>query len=160
MKRQGKKAGFGKMITQNKGLSLAELLVATFVLVLGVGGILISYVRCLELNDLAKNTALALKEASSQMEQVKSTAFAQIKTNHNLRTFTVPGITTSRGVIYVDDADQSLLAVTISVSFKQRNGRICGEDKNFNGQADVGEHTSGNGILDSPVSLSTRIFRR
>ena len=73
--------------------------------------------------------------------------------------FTVNNIPQNRGVVYVDDSNPELLKVTISVSWKQGN-TVVGEDRNLDGSLNAGEDSNGNGILDSPVELTTLIVNR
>lgn len=145
-------------------MTLAELLVSFLVLILAVTGILVAYLRCMELNDMSRARTLVVKAAASEMDQVAATSFAQMKTNHHLRTFTVTGLPNSRGVIYVDDTDGNFLGVAVSISWKQKNGRLMGGDKDLDGQIDTGETTKSGvltfNVLDSPVLLVSKFFRR
>ena len=141
-----------------RGFTLVEVLVASAVLILATTGILLSYLRCLELNEVSRNSSLAVKVAKSKMEEIKSTAFNNIRTTFHQVNYSVPGLT-ARMVSYVDDSTADLLEVTVTVCWQQQNGRIYGEDINLNGQLDGGEDTNGNGILDSPVKLVSKIFR-
>jgi len=50
-----------------------------------------------------------------------------------------------------------LLEVILTVSWKQRDGRIIGEDLNLNGILDAGEDANSNGRLDSPSELRSLI---
>lgn len=141
------------------GFTLVELMIAVMILVGAVAGILLSYLRCLELNEISRCSSRALQAANSRMEQVKSTAFNQIKPNFHLNTYTVSGLNAG-GVSYVDDSNPDLLLVTTSVCWRLSNGRMFGEDLNLDGQLQAGEDQNGNGILDSPVQIVNAIFRR
>jgi len=142
-----------------EGFTLIELLVASAILIAAVSGILLSYLRCLELNEVSRNSSLAVKMAQSRLEQIKAANYTDIKPNFDDVAFAITGLD-GRGVSYVDDATADLLRVTVSVCWRQKNGRVFGEDINMNGQLDAGEDASGNGILDSPVQLTSRIFER
>jgi Tfp pilus assembly protein PilV len=150
-----------RMVAERKraGLTLIELLISFAVLVTAVSGILLSYLRCLELNEIARNLTLSTELARARMETVKSTTFDQIKLTYDLTNFPTPGMN-GRGAIYVNDANPDLLQIIVSVSWQQKNGRIYGEDKNLNGVLNVGEDTNGNSLLDSPVQLVSSIYRR
>lgn len=153
-----------KIISEKKfllgqGMTLAELLVAVAILIIAIAGILMSYLRCLELNEVARNFSLSVKAATSRMEAVRSIPFAQIKTTFDKVTFAVPDVE-GIGVTYVDDSAPDLLLTTACVSWRQKSGRVYGEDKNLNGQIDAGEDLNGNGILDGPVKLQSRFFTR
>ncbi|MCK5215087.1 MAG: hypothetical protein KAR05_07015 [Candidatus Omnitrophica bacterium] len=148
-----------KKIQINKeGFSLAELLIASAILIIAVTGILMSYLRCLELNEISRNSSLAVQAGKSRMEQIKATTFSQIKATYDNVVFNISNLN-GKGVTYIDDSTSDLLVVTTSISWKLRNGRIFGEDSNLNGQLDMGEDDNGNGVLDSPVLLVTRIFQ-
>ena len=141
------------------GFTLVELLIAFAVLVTAVAGILLSYLRCMELNEVARCATLSNEEARQRMETVKATAFDQIKALYDRAAFATPGID-GRGVIYVDDTNPVLLQVIVSVTWRQKNGRVYGEDANLNGVLDIGEDLNGNAVLDSPVQLVSSIYRR
>jgi prepilin-type N-terminal cleavage/methylation domain-containing protein len=144
---------------EGKGFTLVELLIATAILVITMTGILMSYLRCLELNEISKNTMMAVQAVNNRMEQIRSTPFTQIKANFNRISFPITGLT-GRGVSYVDDTDPQLLQITVSASWRQTNGRIFGEDKNFNGLIEAGEDKNGNNMLDSTVEATAAIFQK
>ena len=56
------------------------------------------------------------------------------------------------------DPNPSLLDVHIAACWNAR-GRVVGEDRNCNGVLDPGEDDNGNGWMDSPVMVSTRVAR-
>ena len=147
-----------KIQISKEGFSLAELLIASAILIIAVTGILMSYLRCLELNEISRNSSLAVQAGKSRMEQIKATTFSQIKATYDNVVFNISNLN-GKGVTYIDDSTSDLLVVTTSISWKLRNGRIFGEDSNLNGQLDMGEDDNGNGVLDSPVLLVTRIFQ-
>jgi len=140
------------------GLTLVELLIAMAILILAVGGILLSYIRCIELNETAKNSSLAVQAAKSRMELIKSTTFGQIKATYDMNSFDPNGLN-GKGISYIDDSNPEFLKITVSVSWQQKNGRVYGEDLNLNGIID-GSEDGGDGILDSPVELVNYIFDR
>ena len=147
------------MIKDQRGLTLPELMVAGVVMILTMGGILISYIRCLELSEISKNMTFAVEAVKSKMEQIRSTPFNQIKITYDAVSFTALGLN-GRGVSYVNDNNPQLLQVTVSFCWKQSNGRVYGEDKNLNGVIDAGEDSNANGTLDSPVQLMSYIYDR
>lgn len=142
-----------------KGFTLVELMIAATIFLLTFVGVLVSYLTCLDLAELSKNTSVAVHASKAKLETVKNTTFNQIKTTYNNISFTAAGIN-GRGVSYVDDTNPSLLKVTVSFCWKQPNGRIVGEDANLNGQLDGGEDKPPtNNMIDSPVQLITYIFQ-
>ena len=141
------------------GFTLVELMVATLILVAVLVGLLASYVACLDLTDLAKNTSTAINIAQSKIEDIKNDTYVQIKADYNNVPFNVTGLT-GKGVSYVDDTNPDLLEVTVTVCWRQKNGRIIGEDTNLNGQLDAGEDKDSDGQIDSIVTLVTMIAKR
>ncbi len=154
-----KKNRFRRTLSTANGFTLAELVVAAGILGVVVAGILISYVRCMELNEASRNKSLALKAARDRMEVVKGTVFSAITTTFNNVAFNVTGFT-GKGVTYVTTVDAKNIRVVVSVSWKQKNGRVYGEDKNLNGVLNAGEDKNADGKLNSPVDISTLIFDR
>ena len=134
-----------------------ELMLAMLVLVTALVSISVAYVGCFELNETSKNITLFINAAQKHMEAIRNTAFSAIYTTYNGTTFN-PGYLAgnSMGSVIVDNSDTALLNVTVSVCWRQKSGRIIGEDTNLNGQLDAGED-DGDGIIDSPVQLVTLI---
>jgi len=143
-----------------KGLTLAEVLLATAILAFAVCAILTAYISCAALAATSKNVNIATDAALGLAEEIRSTTFIDIPGSYNQLNFTLNDIAQSRGVVYVDDTNPELLEVTISVCWKQGN-RIIGADTNLNGILDAGEQDiDGDGIIHSPVQLLTRIANR
>jgi len=140
------------------GFSLIELLIAVGIFLLAFVGILVSYLTCLELAQLSKNTSIAVHAVKARLETIENTAFDQTKATYNNITFTTAGLT-GMGVSYVDDTNPRLLKITIPFCWKQPSGRIVGEDTNLNGQVNGSEDKNANGLLDSPVQIVTYRFQ-
>lgn len=145
--------------TGQRGFTLAELIVSAAILGIVIAGILVSYVRCMELNEASRNKSLALKAARDRIELIKNTAFANLVATYNNVTFDITGFT-GKGVSYVTVIDSKNIKITVSVSWKQNNGRVYGEDKNLNGVLNAGEDKNGDGFLNSPVDISTVVYKR
>ncbi|MFA5089165.1 MAG: prepilin-type N-terminal cleavage/methylation domain-containing protein [Candidatus Omnitrophota bacterium] len=141
----------------SKGFTLVEVIISAAVLLLTFVGILTSYIRCLELTELSRNTSIAVNAARSRMEDIKNTQFGQIASDYHNVTFTASGLT-GIGVTYVDSSNPDLLRVTAVFCWRQSNGRVIGEDINLNGQVNSGEDQNGNGLLDSSVRLVSNIY--
>lgn len=142
-----------------QGYTLVEILVAAFILVIAVTAILVSYIRCLELNEVSRNSSVGIRAARSKMEEIKSTAFSQIKAGYHGASFNVAGLN-GKGVSYVIDTDPTILEIWVSVSWQQKSGRVYGEDNNLNGQINAGEDANANGRLDSPVQIVDYLYNR
>ena len=157
MKRQIKNI-FGTSLT-TAGFTLAELIVAAGIMGVVVGGILVSYIRCMELNEASRNKSMAVKAARDRMEIIKGTAYASLLATYDNVAFDVTGFT-GKGVSYVTVLDAKNTEVVVSVSWRQKNGRVYGEDKNLDGVLNGGEDANSDGKLNSPVDMATRIFKR
>lgn len=142
----------------NTGMSLLEMLIAATVFIVAFVVVLISYLTCLELNEVSKNTSTALHATKARFEQIQNTPFNQIKAAYHNVTYTATGLT-GMGVSYVDDTNPRLLKITLSFSWKQPGGRMIGEDTNLNGVLNAGEDKNANGIIDSPVEVVSYLFQ-
>ncbi|MDD4899686.1 MAG: type II secretion system protein [Candidatus Omnitrophica bacterium] len=143
-----------------RGFSLVEIVVAVGILAFALCAILAAYVSFFVLSNTSKNINIASNAALSLMEEIRSTSFFQIYNTYNGLNFTLNDIPQSRGVVYVNNTNPELLEVTVSVCWRQQNNRVIGEDLNLNGVLNAGEDTNGNGIIDSPVELVTRIANK
>ncbi len=145
-------------IKENRsGITLPEMLIAAAILIFAIAGLLLSYITCLDLSELSKNASLSLYAAQSRIEEIKNTEFDLIVSAYHQTPFDVPDIN-AKGVSYVDDSDPEILSIIVSVSWRQPNGRVIGEDQDLDGQIDVGEDVNGNGILDSMVVIHYMIY--
>ncbi len=118
-----------------------------------------TYIACFVLIDTVKNVNIATTAAQGVIEEMRSTPFTQIYDNYNGLVFTLNDIPQSRGIVYVNDTNPELLEATVSICWKHRN-RVIGEDSDLDGVLDFGEDTNSNGIIDSPVTLTTKIANR
>ena len=140
-----------------KGLTLIEVLVSTLILSSLFVGAVYVFVKCMELSEAARNTQTATLICRNRMNQIEATAYNQIYATYHQATFTSADLS-GMGVNYVDNSDPDVLKVTSVFCWRQSNGRIYGEDLNFNGQINGAEDTNGNGELDSPAKLVTFIY--
>ncbi len=142
---------------RSSGLTLIEVLVAAGVFLVAATGILSSFSQCVELNQMGMRSTIAVQGVKNKVEEIKSSTFANIFTNYNNRTFTIPGLD-GIGVIYVDTANTKLVEVKVVFCWRLADGRVAGEDTNLNGILNTGEDKNGNGQLDSYVQVITRIY--
>ena len=147
----------GSKQLSKKGFTLVEIMVATGVFLVSMSGILFSYLKCMELQDIGRNVSIATQAVQNKMEDVKATTFANIYSTFNNQTFTAANLN-GKGVVYVNNSNPSLLLIKIVFCWKQPNGRLFGEDKNLNGVLDAGEDANANGQLDSYVQISSYIY--
>jgi type II secretory pathway pseudopilin PulG len=141
----------------NDGFTLVELLVATVIIIIAFVGVLLSFIRCMELSEMSKNSSLAVSAAKTRMSQINNTPFTLIKNNFDKIAFDPDGLN-GKGVSYIDDSISDLLEVKITVCWQQKNGLVVGEDQNCDGIYDVGEDLNGNGELDSPLAMVTYVY--
>ena len=139
------------------GFTLVEVLIAAGVFLIAVVGILYSYLKCLELAELGRNTSIAVQAVKNEVEDIKASNFTTLYTNYNNATFTASGIN-GKGIVYVDNSIPSLLQVKVVFCWKQQNGQLIGEDTNLNGALNAGEDKNANGQLDSYVQMLTNIY--
>ena len=132
-------------------------MVAAVIIILVFLGMLLGFIKCLELHELSRNSFVALTAVKTKMEDIKNTALTDLVTTHNNVTFTSADLT-GMGVSYVDNTNADLFEITVVFCWRQKNGRVIGEDQNLNGQLDGGEDANGNGRLDSPVEVVSYIY--
>jgi len=151
----------------NSGFTLIEVVLAVGILVFVLCGMLITYISCFELIATSKNMTLATNAAQRKIEEIRDYNFYNIYNDYNNQTFSVDeiGAGNSKGVIRIINVPGTadLLAVVVSVSWRQRANRIIGGDRNLNGILDTGEPyvtIYGTNVIDSPVELVTLITPR
>jgi Tfp pilus assembly protein PilV len=137
-----------------------ELMIAALILALTLVGLLASYISCMQLTEITRNTSIAINIVQAKAEEIEGHTYANIKADYDRITFTPSGLN-GIGVSYVDDTNPNLLKITVSLSWRQSRGRVIGEDADLNGQWNTGEDTLiVNNILDSPAEIVTYIAQR
>ncbi len=148
-----------------KSFSLIELTVAIGILVVGILGVISSYIGGAALTDTTKNIALTSNAAVAKLEYIRRETIDSISLyNHDI--FPPPEGENSevdieyqnlnyRGIIYVDDIDSQLKQVTIIMCWRQGE-RTIGEDWVFETDANPAEHPRPN----SPVIITTLMTGR
>jgi prepilin-type N-terminal cleavage/methylation domain-containing protein len=144
------------------GFTLIEIMLAILILVVVLCGLLSTYIGCLELASISKNSIFAVNAAQKKIEEIRNYSFSDIYNDYNNTTFTVDEMPSgnSKGVIYVDNSNPDLLKLTVSVCWRQRGTLVVGEDRNLNGVLNTGEDLNGNNMIDSTVQLVTLIANR
>ena len=150
-----------RMRNNTQSFTLVELLVVTGILSIVILGLIQTLILGSVLADLSNRKTIAMGEAQDKLEEILNHAYAQITADYGAggtpgNTFSLSQIT-GKGRITIDSSTTNLLKIDVVVSFQYRNGRIMGEDLNLNGALEVGEDANGNGVLDSPIKLSTYI---
>lgn len=147
-----------------KGFTLLELMIVSGFLIITLVGLLATYISCLELTEMTKNTNLALNMAQKVMEEIRNTPITSISGTYNGYAFNVPGMAANSSLGHVtvlDNIDPDLppYNVTIGVCWRQKGGRIIGECQDSGGVL-VFSDANLNGVLDSSVQLSTQMAQR
>ncbi|OIO35728.1 MAG: hypothetical protein AUJ74_05070 [Candidatus Omnitrophica bacterium CG1_02_44_16] len=144
---------------KRKGFTLLELMIASGILVIVLTGLLSAYISCLEMNETTKNSNLALGAVQEELENLRKAPFQTLNTTYTFyATGTLANL--SLGRVVIDNAtNTSFYRVDAGMCWKQRNSRIIGECRDNNGTL-VFNDTNSNGILDSPVQLTTYMAQR
>ncbi len=138
-------------------MSLAEVMVAATIFIIAATGILLTLLKCMELEELGRNSQQALAGIQTEIDVIKNADFSTIEATYNNATFTHAALT-GMGKVYVDNTDPNLLIIKVVYCWRQSNRRVIGEDTNLNGTLDAGEDKNGNGQIDSYVQVQTQIF--
>ena len=147
-----------KMIKNEvSGFTLVELMVCSFFLTFAFLAVIGGFIYCMDLNDLSRNSSYATKTSKSRMESIKNTAFNQLIATYNNVTFTSTNLT-GIGVSYITAQNPDLYKITVVYCWKQKNGRVIGEDKNLNGILNAGEDLNGDGKINSIVELVNYVY--
>ena len=141
-----------------KGFTLLELMIASGVLVIVLTGLLSAYISCLEMNETTKNSNLALGAVQEELENLRKAPFQTLDTTYTFYA-TGPFANLSLGKAVINTTNSSFYRVDAGMCWKQRSSRIIGECIDNNGTL-VFNDTNGNGILDSPVQLTTYMAQR
>ncbi|MGH2564750.1 MAG: type IV pilus modification PilV family protein [Ginsengibacter sp.] len=117
-------------LDNRKALSFTEMLVAVSILSVVLAGMMEMFIAFEVLGDTASKTHLALAEAQSKMEEIKSTGYSSIVTNYSPgaspgNTFSLNSLA-GTGSIAIDNSVAGLLKITVNVSYKVGNNRVIG----------------------------------
>ncbi|MDD5355554.1 MAG: prepilin-type N-terminal cleavage/methylation domain-containing protein [Candidatus Omnitrophica bacterium] len=149
-----------KRAKNTNAFSLIELMIASAILMFIMIGMLSTYIACFELNEFTRNLTLTNNALQAKMETLRETPFDSLLsldgTNFSLNGFSASN---AKGVIDVySTAYSDLIYVRLVACWKQKAGRVIGEDKNLNGRLDLGED-DGDGVLESPAEIVSFISR-
>lgn|SRR3989338_603852 len=148
----------------NRGFSLAELLVTVGILVTVIIILLQLFVYNSVLAELSGNMGYVLSDAQTNLEEIRNSDYSLITTNY--ASGGTPGNTFNlsqgqgRGVIYIDSSNASLLQVTVVFCWRNKDGRVIGEDTDLDGILDAGEDLNSNGQIDSKAKFVMKIAKR
>ena len=146
-----------KLRLNTHGFTLLELMIASGVLIVVLTGLLSAYISCLEMNETSKNSNMALGAAQEELENLRKVSFSTLNASYTFYA-TGPLANSSLGKVFIDKTNSSFYRIDIGVCWRQRNNRIIGECSGTGTL--VFNDTNGNGILDSPVQLTTYLAQR
>ena len=151
-------------IRKNKGFSLVEVLVTAAIVSTVTITLLRLFVFCAALSEMGGNLTAAMVSAQDKMEEIKNYNYDLIAADYVAGgavgdTFSATSPTRS-GVIYVDSSNTSLLRIEIDVSWRNKDGRVVGEDADLDGVLDIGEDLNSDGKLTSTARIITNIAQR
>lgn len=139
-------------------------MVASMIVAITLVSMMRVFIYCSTLAEISRNLTAAMAEAQNTVEQIRNHNYSSIAVDYG--SGGTPGNTFSltllngKGAITINSSNADLLQVDVVVSWQDQNNRIVGEDLDLDGVLDVGEDANGNGVLDSPVKLSTLVARR
>jgi len=160
---------------KREGFTLVELMIAATIMIVAMAGLLGAYVLCFNLNETAKNLTLATAAVQEEIETIRNWPFSTIANapaddNPGFQgaVFNAAGLPAGSAVgsVRIDDSDPDLLKITVSVSWRQRGGRIIGEDNGrgggiaLNGRLDGTEDVDGDNVIDSPACIEVLMANR
>jgi len=116
-----------KKIGSKKGASLVEVLVAAAIIVLAFTGLLQVFLYSGVLAEMSGNITLAVQEAQSKIEEIRSHDFDSISTDYGGggtpgNTFT-SALQNGTGAVTITAVNADLLNVSVTVDWAERNGR-------------------------------------
>ena len=154
----------GKSFPKTKrqaGFSYIELLFSSFLLIIIVIGLLYTYIACFELNEFSRNLTLANNALQAKLETVREKSFDDIVDEpFDLDDWFPLGEAKGLVDVYVPNPPctySDLKYIRLVACWRQKSGRVIGEDSNLDGVLQVSEDLDGDGVLDSPAEIITLI---
>ncbi|MDD4295155.1 MAG: hypothetical protein PHP69_06550 [Candidatus Omnitrophica bacterium] len=138
-----------------KALTLIEVCVSLAIFTLVVVGITSLNTGSLNLFTLTDKRQSAWEALRRQAELMHNVGYSTISSGTFIPDNLDPADAAGYIKVNVISVDR-LKDVFLSISYKDKN-RIVGEDIDLDGRLDMGEDINGNGLLDSPVSVSFSI---
>jgi Tfp pilus assembly protein PilE len=154
-----------------KGLTMIELMFVVAILVFVIAGMLVAYVNCLTLNEHNLKFSIGMNVARRIMEEVYYRKSDwdwihdyQYNEAYMSASYSVQGY--SAAIVVNNTIDPMLKVVTVVVCWREKGGRIIGEDdgagvpaNRLNGRLDSGEDRNGDGRLTSRCEITTAIVK-
>lgn len=138
-----------------------ELMIASAILMFIIIGLLYSYIACFELNEFNRNLTLANNALQAEMESLRETPFDSLLLLDGT-SFTLGGFPSGSSMGFIDiyaTPYSDLIYVRLVGSWRQKSGRIIGEDINLDGMLQPSEDSDLDNTMDSPAEIATFISR-
>jgi type II secretory pathway pseudopilin PulG len=150
-----------------KGFTLIEVLIATIILTGAILAILSTLIQCSNLQESSKNLSLTISAARAKVEEMRNVDFSDLITDYN-GPFDVSGLNAKGRVdtSYVAGSSNKLINVRVVICWRQKGGRIIGEDNGagagtaLDGILHNDEDADGDGETDSPCVVDTSIANK
>ncbi|MHC4661758.1 MAG: type IV pilus modification PilV family protein [Planctomycetota bacterium] len=120
--------------SDQKGLTLIEVMIAAMVLVVGILSFFAVFLNCFRMDDISKENIIAVNHARLMMESIRAMPFEDID-DMNGHTFDIASLrrinpSIEPGSVSVNSSITNLLDVTVTVNWAGRDG-----DRSLNLQA-------------------------
>lgn len=146
-------------VKKEMGFSLLEVMLSSIILLIIIVSLLYTYTSCFELNEFSRGFTLANNALQAEMETIREVPFDNLSAL-DASIFSLDGFSPGEavGVIAVYDSLYSDLKYIRLVGFwRQKSGRVIGEDSNLDGVLQIGEDIDGDNTLDSPAEIITLV---
>jgi len=141
-----------------EGFTLVELAIGIAVFAIAACGVLPLYIYTSSIAESAGEVISVMNMAKAELENNILTANFDNLSSYSVLSNNLHGESTACEVVnYGGNAD--LKQVVIAISYRNKSGRVVGEDQNLNGQLDAGEDTNLDARLSSPCQIFTVIRR-
>ncbi len=149
---------------QKKAFTLVELVIVAAILGISIVGMMKLYIYTTVLSKLSENKTLATGEVQSKLELMRNHDFNNILADYSSggtpgNTFQLTNLD-GIGIIYINSANNDLYEVEIVACWRDKYGRIIGEDSDLDGILDMGEDKNGDGKINSIAQIMGMIARR
>ena len=152
------------------GFTLIEALITTFVLASVGSALVYAIIQCSDLQETSRNLTIATSASQARIEQIRNTEFANIITNFDgdANVFDINGLD-GKGRVdasYVSGSGSNLIDIRVAICWRQRGGRIMGEDNGagggsvLDGQLNGTEDADSDGEMDSPCVVYAAIANK
>jgi Tfp pilus assembly protein PilV len=142
-----------KVIRNNSGFFLVELVIAIAILIVVLVGYLQLFVYCLGLGETSGGITLAITEAQDKIEEIRNDDFERIAIDYGSggtpgNTFSLTQLNGTGYIYIISSVNPDIITAEVVISWQDKNRTMGGTD------------IDGDGNLDSPIELITMIAKR